>query len=333
MWLSAVSCTVALLSGTEGPQLSPTEGAAWKQIQPSIVSLMDGDVAKGSAALIDVRGYFLAHKVVVGNRSTMKAITSDGRTVNLKLASTDEPTQLVLLIAEKWDIPGRAVTIGNDDERKGSRLFAVLPTGPIRAEFHAADRVGVINPSRRALNLSEIRFESAPENVGGALVFTQGGDFLGALNATLEAADKDNFTLKFQDLGGGGGGVNPLPKMQQTRMGPATLTVAYTVGADALRRVVDGFRSPSHEVFHPSIGMYCRDNNGRGALVDTVKPGSPAALAGIQPGDVVENLDGTVIRDQVDYARVLLRQNVGNVIQLQVRRGPVLRTVLITVGK
>ncbi|GAC1509911.1 MAG: DUF512 domain-containing protein [Chloroflexota bacterium] len=39
----------------------------------------------------------------------------------------------------------------------------------------------------------------------------------------------------------------------------------------------------------------------RGGVVDTVEPGSPCALAGIEPGDVVLGINGRSLRDAIDY--------------------------------
>lgn len=329
MLLLAASLSIGL-STIEDPQLNASEQALWRKIEPSVVYLIRDGKPVGAAALIDDRGYFIAHKQIAS--TSMLGRMSDGRTVDLNLEAVDEPTQLVLLIAKNWTLgPARRVALGTQDEEKGERLFAVLGTGPIRAEFHAGERVGVIGASRRPVTLSEIRFEMPPQSVGGALVFTQSGEFLGALNATLSPQAPET---PMESLLKGERDIAKLTQqMARSQLGPAQMTVAYTIGADALKRVIDGFRSPSHEVAHPAIGVNCINAGGKGAYVESVNPGSPAAIAGIRAGDVIVEMAGIPISDQIDYARVLLRQQVGALVPMRIKRDGREAALTVIVGR
>ncbi|HSI72464.1 MAG TPA: PDZ domain-containing protein, partial [Fimbriimonas sp.] len=95
----------------------------------------------------------------------------------------------------------------------------------------------------------------------------------------------------------------------------------YTAGPQMIRRVLAGFRSPSHEVSYPSLGVICSDAIGGGALVQKVLPGTPAAEAGVRFGDIIQDIAGQVIRNQVDFARVMLDQEVGKKITVRIKRG------------
>lgn len=322
---------VLALNG-ERPQLTADEVQKWRRIEPSVVYLLDGGAIKGAAALIDQKGYFIAHRSIV-TQSALQGRLPDGRTIRLRLIAADEATQLVLLAADLW-LGGPKPVALSSSEHTGDKLFAVLPNGPICASVSACDKLGVINPSRRVLSLCEIRFEDPSQVVGGALVFTQNGEFVGALSATLKSDDVRETTIQ-KALGGGGGAEIPsiAKRLSSNRVGPAELTVGYTAGADALRRVIEGFRSPTHQVAHPALGIFCRDANGDGALVDRISPESPAFASGLMPGDEIYEMAGIRITNQVDYARVLLRQAVGARIEIKYRRGGTPQRVSLTVGK
>lgn len=324
---------MALAVTADRPQLTVDEVQKWRRIEPSVVYLLEGGSIRGAAALIDQKGYFVAHRSIV-SQNVLQGRLPDGRTVRLRVVAGDEATQLVLLVAELW-IGGAKPVALSSNERSGEKLFAVLPDGPIRASMSVCDKLAVLNPSRRVLSVCEIRFEDPSQVVGGALVFSQSGEFIGALNATLQSGEAPRESALTKVLGGSGASELPsfAKRAASTRVGPAELTVAYTAGPDALKRVIEGFRSPSHQVSHPALGIFCRDANGGGALVDRISPDSPAFASGLMAGDVIYEMAGAPVGDQVDYARILLRQTVGARIEIKYRRGGVPQRIVLTVGK
>jgi S1-C subfamily serine protease len=85
----------------------------------------------------------------------------------------------------------------------------------------------------------------------------------------------------------------------------------------------------------------------RGALVQTVAPGSPAARAGIKGGDIVAQLDGNTIRlggdiitavdgkrisSADDLANAVAGKRKGDKVKIDVVRGGDKRTIEVTLG-
>ena len=79
------------------------------------------------------------------------------------------------------------------------------------------------------------------------------------------------------------------------------------------------------------LGLDLQDVDGRtamalglrdagGVLVTAVFPGSPAAKAGIVPGDIVESINASPVRDRRDYLDILRNQTAGSALRLQVLR-------------
>jgi S1-C subfamily serine protease len=60
--------------------------------------------------------------------------------------------------------------------------------------------------------------------------------------------------------------------------------------------------------------------NKMGALLMNIEPDSPAALAGLLPGDVVVRLDGVDINGVDDLIRVLDRDRIGRTLAMDVLR-------------
>jgi S1-C subfamily serine protease len=168
--------------------------------------------------------------------------------------------------------------------------------------------------------------------VGTALVFGDNGEFIGALNATLGAPQE----VKPNPLGQGLSDPARFPNIIGVgpKVGPSQLTVAYTTGAQIVKRVLNGFRSESHVVEYPTLGVMCTDAAGnQGALIQTVVPNSPAARGGLRPGDIIVDIEGGTIRNQIDFARVMLEQEVGKEITVRIRRGKDLMFLKTNVAK
>ncbi len=351
MWSSAVNLSLLFaLAGGSSQQLDASEQAALRRIDPAIIRLLNAGTVTGVGVLIDSQGDFLAHKNAVGG-SIIFGRLSSGEMIQLSVASVDEVTQLVMLRAEGWRpinrtpvsvLANESPMVQNASAANSTRLVIILSDRPIRAEMSAGSIVGVIAPSRRGMTLSEIRFEAPNASVGGGLVFSLDGKLAGVLGATLESQANQNSSQRAGLAGGGGvgGGLADSSVFaaktvtRNSNFGPNFMTVGYSVSPDIIARVVDGFRSPTHQVNHPALGLMCRDAPaGEGALIDSIVPNSPAQAAGLKAGDIVTEINGTPIANQLEYTRVLLKQRQGDTVSVKIRRGAETLTFSVRVGK
>ncbi len=346
MLSSAVNLSLAVLASWSGSQLDASEVSALKRIEPTIVRVMSGTRSVGAGVLIDSNGYFLAHRSVSVSPVLFGRLNT-GETIQLSVASIDEVTQLALLHAEGWKPVGRSKAtvqansspvVQKASASNATRVLLVLPEATVRGELTQSNLVGVMKPSQRGLTLSELRFEDPGGSFGGGLVFTLDGRLVGVLGATLgsfEMSQRDSVSRvqAGASFGAGGGGIAELMPSAKRNYGPSAMTIGYTVTPDILERVIAGFCSPSREVGHPALGLMCRDAQGGGALVDRLVPGSPAQVAGIRPGDVILEVAGQRILNQIDYTRVLVRQRVGDTVAVRIRRVGEELTFSLKVGK
>jgi serine protease Do len=77
----------------------------------------------------------------------------------------------------------------------------------------------------------------------------------------------------------------------------------------------------------PWLGVDLANSPIRGALVAKVVPGSPAAKAGIRPGDLITQLDTEPIGASATLSSAISGLQPGDTVDLQVQRGPSQYTV------
>jgi hypothetical protein len=324
MLSSAGSASLLILATLAQDGIQKQQAFQWSQIQPSVATVLRGGRPQGVAVLIHASGLFLAS---TGSAAGGAVDGRDylGRPLQFRVRAVDDPTQLALLEAVGWtDGQARPVTVASI-AAPGTHLFAATPTGFFRVELETRDRFGLISrsESRRVLPLSELRFENPSQSTGAAALFNSAGELVGLLDATLKV--EESVPLVVQGLKS----TSPLPGKTTeparalgnvSRYGPNPLSVGYAVAPAVLERVVRGFLAPDRTVRHPVIGVFCRDAEGGGALVETVVSGSPAERSGLRPGDIILEISGKRISNQIAFSGTMMMQKPGAQIVLRVRR-------------
>jgi serine protease Do len=121
-----------------------------------------------------------------------------------------------------------------------------------------------------------------------------------------------------------------------------SIGIAFDIPADTAKTVAHELETKG-KVTRGWIGVTVQaltqdiaDNLGlkkvKGALVDEVEDGGPAAKAGLKNGDIIFMLDGSPIADSRDLARKVAAQSPGTPLKVFTRRNGVERTVELTVG-
>jgi S1-C subfamily serine protease len=330
MLSSALNALVAFvaIAPAGAAQMAPKDRAAWRSMQPAVASIVRGRRDLGSAALVDSRGLFVTYLgSVYGPHVTARL--SDGRIVGMTLRSSDDATQLAVLQADDWIKSARPLAAEDDPMNPGDRLFAILPSGVIRAAYVGA-RHGLVASSKRLMPLSEINFEAPADLIGGALIVTSDGEIVGFLDAALHSQQEVSANVEPSALEG----TTPKSSLSKAiqgllkprrKLGPGDMTTAYTIAPNVFRKTMEGLIS-GRGVDRPSIGVDVKNASGGGALIQSVEPGSSAAESGLKAGDVVYEIDGKEIDDQVDLAKAVLDRPIGASLIVKVKRG---RSILI----
>jgi serine protease Do len=104
--------------------------------------------------------------------------------------------------------------------------------------------------------------------------------------------------------------------------------IGFAIPINRVRRIVEDLVAHG-AVRRPWIGVrlrYPQSANVReaitaGAVISSVTPGSPAANAGLRPGDAILRAGNRAIRNAFDWEAVLLDARVGEAVPLRMRRG------------
>jgi glutaredoxin 3 len=124
---------------------------------------------------------------------------------------------------------------------------------------------------------------------------------------------------------------NPLAAQEMVRR---TGQMGVPVIADAQEAIV-GFDLPRLQRMaarhtRPGLGMRVKDaEDGSGAYVGSVREDSPASRAGIQAGDLVDELSGAPVRNAADLERIAASRRPGQPTSIRVRRGTEAKTFIL----
>jgi len=278
--------------------------------KPSIVSVevmntLGSVVGGGSGVVIRDDGQILTNHHVIAQADAIVVVTSDGHRYEAVLVGTDPLTDIAVLSIELNGAPLRPAVLGSTTSlRVGEPAVAI--GSPLRLEGGPSVTVGVISAIGRTLDLPtgqrlydlvQTDAPIAPGSSGGALL-----DANGAVIGITTA-------IAVSESGGGG-------------LGFATpIEIAYDVAVDLM---TDGV------VKHGFLGVSGDDLTSNeasdlgllgGALVNGVGPGTPAAVAGLEPGDIIIGIDNQVVPSMSWLVVEVRRSEPGETRELEVQRG------------
>jgi serine protease Do len=278
--------------------------------------------AKGSGFIIDADGTVVTNNHVVKGATSVMVTLDSGASYKARVIGTDSRTDLAVLRL-KADHPLPFIALGNSsDVEPGQWVIAVgNPFG-----LGGTVTAGIV--SARGRDIGEGPYDSfiqvdAPINRGnsGGPLFTQDGKVVGVNTAILSPT-------------GGSVGIgfaipsNTVKDVVAQIEKSGHVTRGY-LGVEA-QTVSPAMATAMHL---PKLAQGGDDGDaGNGALVASVQKDSPAARAGVQPGDVVRAVDGQAVANPRDLARTVATVAPGTATRLAVVRDGSARTVEVTLG-
>lgn len=255
----------------------------------------------GSGFIIAHDGMVLTnHHVVAGAKDIRLTLIEDHETQAM-LVGVDPDGDIALLRAE---LPrGTAVaTLGDSSKLKRGQLVAAIgnPLG-----FDATITAGVVSALSRSLRNQSgrliedvIQTDAAlnPGNSGGPLVAGT-GEVIGINTAMIGGAQNLCFAVSSNTALFVVGELIVHGRVRRTHIGIAAQTI------DLPRRLA-----------------LTTQSGPRAIRIDSVEPGSPAAVAGLGVGDIVLSIDGQAINGSDELVRMLSRDRIGKTTALGVIR-------------
>ena len=302
---------------------SPDWQAVAEAVRPSVVAIdveAEQGTAAGSGVILDTEGHILTNNHVVEGARTVQVMLWDGRIYEATIVGTDATTDLAVLKITDPPDDLTAATLGtSDDLGVGEAVMAVgnplgldstVTTGIISALDRPVAASSQTSASTSVTNAIQIDAAINPGNSGGPLFDAQGL----VIGITSSIA-----TLTGSSESGSIGLGFAIP-----------IDLATTI-ADQL--IANGVAE------HAYLGVTLREGEAtadgvtrQGAEVVEVMEGTPAASAGLQPGDVVIGIDDHAVGSAESLTGFVRQYASGDSVTLTVIRGGESTDVAVTLA-
>jgi S1-C subfamily serine protease len=298
-----------------------------EQVGPSVVSIELGragedqvfDVGAGSGVIIDDAGLVLTNAHVVEGADTISVRLADGREVRADLvgASTSNDVALVRLREAGGLQP--AVLGSSAALRVGDQVVAI--GNALGLGDTPSVTTGIVSATGRTLSDGDVTLGNLIQtdaainrgNSGGPLLNSL-GEVVGINTAGIPAGENLGFAIEIDavrplidELAGGGGEV-----AGTAFLGISSIPVAELTDAERGR-----------------LGV---PDELDGVVVTSVQPGSAAADAALQVGDVIISIDGTSVTSTLAVRELISARDPGDRVVLDLVRGGATQTVDAVLG-
>jgi S1-C subfamily serine protease len=271
-------------------------------ILPSVVQIQT-ESGVGSGVIYDSNGLILTAAHVVAGSDTVTVRFNDGEELEGTVVGGTSGADVAVVQVDRTGLP--AADLALDEELRVGQLAIAVGSpwglqGTVTAGIiSAVDQSVPSGGTARSLIQTDAAIN--PGNSGGPLVDRE-GRVLG-INVSIFS------------LSGANDGVG--------------FAVPIDVAADIAERVVAGESIES--AFLGVMGANA-DSGQAGAVITEVTPGTAAAEAGIDPGDLVISLDGVQVQGIADLAAQVQTHQPGDTVEIVIVRSGQERTLTVTFG-
>ncbi|MEW5946585.1 MAG: Do family serine endopeptidase [bacterium] len=255
----------------------------------------------GSGVVIDEKGYILTNEHVIMRASKINVTLPDNREFEAKLVGADPKFDLAIIKIDV-DRPLAAATVGDSDTLMiGETVIAI--GNPFGLEHTVT--TGVVSALKRSIKVDRDRVYSDfiqtdasinPGNSGGPLV-NIAGEVVGINTAIFAQANGIGFAI-------------PVNKAKRA--------VSDLLKYGAVKKAWIGLRA---QELTPELAERFGYEHRRGVLVADVLADSPAAEAGVEPGDIISSVNGAPVSSVEDYYDKTSTLLVGERVALRIYRG------------
>ena len=267
----------------------------------------------GSGFIIDADGVVVTNYHVIENAEEVRVVLADETSFTAEILGQDQKTDIAVLKINPGDTKLEAVSFGDSDKlRVGDWVLAIgNPFG-----LGGTVTAGIVSARGRDIGngpYDDFIQTDASINRGnsGGPLFNTDGDVIGITTAIFTIWRFRwywlcHFVKSAKRV------ADQLIEFGQTRRGwlgvyiqEVTLDIAESLGLD----------------------------NDIGALISSVNENGPAAIGGIQPGDVIVKFDGKPIEKMRDLPRIVAETDIGAKVKVEFFRQGKRETVTVTLGE
>jgi len=298
---------------------------AVESISPAVVTILNvssrgQQQGSGSGVIFSADGYLLTNNHVIEGGDSIEVVFMDGGSVPAKLIGADTFSDIAVLQVSP-PLPGIAELGNSDVLRPGESVIAI---GSPLGDFKNTVTVGVVSAT-------------------GRMVDTGRGYQLEDLIQTDAAINQGNSGGPLVNLSGQVIGLNTLI-VRGGGFGSALAEgLGFAVASNTVRAVSDQIVQNGY-VARPYLGIRWESINPRiawvydlpvdwGIYVTRVATASAAALAGIQPGDIIVALGETPLDEEHPFINALLAYQPGDTLTASVIRGLEVHSIDLVLGE
>ena len=272
----------------------------------------------GTGLIVTENGYILSNEHVTGGKySTCYITLENGKKYDGKVVWSD--TDLDLSIT-KIDAKGlKYITLGDSSNIKvGESVYAI--GNPIGFEFRRTVTSGIISAKNRSIKLEEnnnisymsdlIQTDATinPGNSGGPLIYPN-GEVIGINTVKISSAEG----------------------------------IGFAIPINVVKGVIESFKNTG-SFEQTTIGIYAYDkdvipylnsniNFSEGIYIAEITKNGPAESAGLKQGDIITEIDSKKLSTMNDLREYIYTKKVGDIVNLQISRGKINRSIDVTLGK
>ena len=268
--------------------------------------------ARGSGFIISADGTIVTNNHVVKGARTLSVTLDDGTVLPAKVIGTDPRTDIAVLKV-KSSKPLPFITLGNSRDVKPGEWVVAMGNPFGLGGSVTAGIVSAVSRDIGAGPYDQFIQVDAPINQGnsGGPLFTQDGKVIGMNTAILSPS-------------GGSIGIGFAIPSDMIRTVEAQL--------EKTGHVTRGYVGVEAQQISPSTAQAMGLKENDGALLAGVQPDSPAAEAGLQPGDVIQSVNGTRIANPRELALNVANIQPGEQAHLSVLHDGQTKNMTIKVG-